>query len=45
MVFVDIVFDKVLPSTAINSNYVTNFDTLRTMGDDLVGKLVTQLKL
>lgn len=41
----DIVFDKVLPTSAYNNNYITNFDTLKSMGDDLVGKLVGQLNL
>lgn len=39
----DIAFDKVLPSSAINKNFITNFDTLRTMGDELVGKIVAQV--
>lgn len=41
----DIVFDQVLPKSAYNKNYITNFETLKTMGDSLVGKLVGQLAL
>ena len=44
----DIVFtgDKaVLPSSALNENYITNFDTLRSMGDSLVGALAKNLNL
>ncbi|KAF9884410.1 hypothetical protein FE257_001810 [Aspergillus nanangensis] len=37
--------DSVLPSSALNENYVTNFDTLRSMGDKLVNALVSNLGL
>ncbi|KAE8394993.1 putative extracellular chitosanase CsnC [Aspergillus alliaceus] len=35
----------VLPKSALNKNYITNFDTLRSMGDKLVGALSSNLKL
>ncbi|KAJ5164446.1 Fungal chitosanase [Penicillium coprophilum] len=35
----------VLPSTAFNNHYVTNFTSLRTTGDDLVAALANNLKL
>ncbi|OGM48814.1 fungal chitosanase [Aspergillus bombycis] len=35
----------VLPSSALNENYITNFDTLRSMGDSLVGALAKNLNL
>ncbi|EIT79551.1 fungal chitosanase of glycosyl hydrolase group 75-domain-containing protein [Aspergillus flavus] len=35
----------VLPSSALNKNYITNFDTLRSMGDSLVGALAKNLNL
>ncbi|PYH96596.1 hypothetical protein BO71DRAFT_407556 [Aspergillus ellipticus CBS 707.79] len=35
----------VLPSSALNKNYITNFDTLRSMGDSLVGALASKLDL
>lgn len=44
----DIVFtgdDAVLPSSALNKNYITNFSTLRSMGDKLVGALASNLGL
>ncbi|CAG8035619.1 unnamed protein product [Penicillium nalgiovense] len=37
--------DSVLPSNALNKNYVTNFSTLRPMGDKLMTALVKNLKL
>jgi chitosanase len=44
----DIVFtgkDAVLPSSALNKNYITNFTTLRSMGDKLVNALASNLGL
>lgn len=44
----DILFtgdDAVLPSSALNKNYVTNFTTLRSMGDKLMTALAKNLKL
>jgi hypothetical protein len=41
--FLDIVFtgkEAVLPSKAISSEYITNFATLRTMGDALMTSLL-----
>ncbi|KAE8356744.1 fungal chitosanase of glycosyl hydrolase group 75-domain-containing protein [Aspergillus coremiiformis] len=35
----------VLPGSALDSNYVTDFDALRSMGDKLVGALVSNLRL
>lgn len=46
--FIDIVFtgdDAVLPDTAINNNYVTDFDTLKSMGDEFMTDLVKSLGL
>ncbi|KNG87365.1 fungal chitosanase [Aspergillus nomiae NRRL 13137] len=37
--------NAVLPSSALNKNYITNFDTLRSMGDSLVGALAKNLNL
>ncbi|PWY75357.1 hypothetical protein BO70DRAFT_95044 [Aspergillus heteromorphus CBS 117.55] len=37
--------NAVLPPSALNRNYLTNFGTLRAMGDKLVGDLVSNLKL
>lgn len=34
-----------LPSSALNKNYVTNFTTLRALGDKLVTALAKNLKL
>lgn len=34
-----------LPKSALNKNYVTNFTTLRSMGDKLVTALAKNLKL
>jgi hypothetical protein len=45
---IDIVFtgdDAVLPDSAINNNYVTDFDTLKSMGDEFMTDLVSSLKL
>ena len=44
----DILFtgsDAVLPSSALNKNYVTNFSTLRAMGDKLITALAKNLNL
>lgn len=44
----DIVFtgdDAVLPKSAINKNYVTDFDTLKSMGDEFMTDLVKSLGL
>lgn len=44
----DIVFtgdDAVLPDSAINNNYVTDFDTLKSMGDEFMTDLVNSLGL
>lgn len=44
----DIVFtgkNAVLPSSALTKNYITNFTTLRSMGDKLVNALVSNLGL
>ncbi|KAL5335224.1 fungal chitosanase [Aspergillus crustosus] len=35
--------DAVLPETAMNHNYITDFGTLKKMGDDLVSKLVVNI--
>lgn len=46
--FLDIVFTgsgAVLPDSAHDDNYITDFGLLRSMGDSLVGKLVDQLGL
>ncbi|RAH61625.1 extracellular chitosanase CsnC [Aspergillus piperis CBS 112811] len=37
--------DAVLPSSALDKNYITNFSTLRSMGDKLVGALASNLGL
>ncbi|RAL00090.1 glycoside hydrolase family 75 protein [Aspergillus ibericus CBS 121593] len=37
--------DAVVPSSALNNNYITNFSTLRSMGDKLVGALASKLGL
>ncbi|KAJ5506381.1 Fungal chitosanase [Penicillium expansum] len=37
--------NAVLPSSALNKNYVTNFTTLRALGDKLVTALAKNLKL
>ncbi|CAP80409.1 hypothetical protein E8E15_009838 [Penicillium rubens] len=37
--------DSVLPNSALNKNYVTNFTTLRSMGDKLMTALAKNLKL
>lgn len=37
--------DAVLPSGAITDKYVTDFDTLTTMGNELLADLVSQLGL
>ncbi|KAJ5523646.1 hypothetical protein N7513_013190 [Penicillium frequentans] len=37
--------DSVLPSSALNKNYITNFGTLRSMGDSLMGSLAKNLGL
>jgi chitosanase len=42
----DIVFtgaDAVLPKSALNTNFVTNFGTLKSMGDKLMGQLSENL--
>lgn len=44
----DILFtgkNSVLPSSALNKNYITNFSTLRSMGDKLVNALASNLGL
>lgn len=44
----DIVFlgeDAVLPASAMNDKYITDFDTLRAMGDELVNALVSNIRL
>lgn len=44
----DILFtgnDAVLPSSALSNNYITNFSTLRSMGDNLMAALAKNLKL
>ncbi|CBF73882.1 uncharacterized protein ANIA_11051 [Aspergillus nidulans FGSC A4] len=44
----DIVFlgeDAVLPASAMNDKYITDFDTLRAMGDELVNALVSNIGL
>ncbi|KAL4773368.1 fungal chitosanase of glycosyl hydrolase group 75-domain-containing protein [Aspergillus nidulans var. acristatus] len=44
----DIVFlgeDAVLPASAMNDKYITDFDTLRAMGDALVNALVSNIGL
>ncbi|KAJ5702227.1 hypothetical protein N7488_009775 [Penicillium malachiteum] len=35
--------NTVLPSSALNKNYITNFTTLRSMGDKLIGDLTKNL--
>ncbi|THC93412.1 hypothetical protein EYZ11_007107 [Aspergillus tanneri] len=35
--------DAVLPSSALGENYITDFDTLRSMGDRLLKNLVPNL--
>lgn len=48
IVSIDIVFtgdDAVLPKSAINNNYVTDFDTLKSMGDEFMADLVNSLGL
>lgn len=37
--------DAVLPSSAIGENYLTNFNALKTLGDKLMGDLVSSLGL
>ncbi|KAJ5657886.1 uncharacterized protein N7484_001535 [Penicillium longicatenatum] len=37
--------DAILPSSALNKNYITNFSTLRSMGDSLMGSLAKNLGL
>lgn len=37
--------DAVLPSSAISDKYVTDFDTLTTMGNELMADLVSELGL
>ncbi|KAJ5773064.1 hypothetical protein N7457_007960 [Penicillium paradoxum] len=37
--------DSVLPSSALNENYITNFSTLRSMGDKLMTALAKNLNL
>ncbi|PLN81936.1 Chitosanase-domain-containing protein [Aspergillus taichungensis] len=37
--------NSVLPSSALNENYITNFSTLRSMGDKLVNALASNLGL
>ncbi|RHZ43460.1 glycoside hydrolase family 75 protein [Aspergillus thermomutatus] len=37
--------NAVLPSSAVNDNYITNFTKLRSLGDSLVNALVSQLGL
>ncbi|KAJ5805961.1 uncharacterized protein N7503_003563 [Penicillium pulvis] len=37
--------DSVLPSSALNKNYITNFSTLRSMGDNLMSSLARDLGL
>ncbi|KAJ5305147.1 ribonuclease H-like domain-containing protein [Penicillium atrosanguineum] len=37
--------DAVLPSSALNKNYITNFTTLRSMGDNLMAALAKNLGL
>ncbi|RAH46649.1 glycoside hydrolase family 75 protein [Aspergillus brunneoviolaceus CBS 621.78] len=37
--------DAVLPSSALGKNYITNFTTLRSMGDKLMGALASKLGL
>jgi chitosanase len=37
--------DAVMPSSAINNNYVTDFDTLKSMGDEFMADLVSSLGL
>lgn len=36
---------SVLPSSALNSHYITNYDKLKSLGDELVDKLVKKVKL
>jgi chitosanase len=48
LIFADILFtgkEAVLPSSALNKNYVTNFSTLRSMGDKLMTSLAKNLNL
>ncbi|KAJ5190914.1 uncharacterized protein N7498_009899 [Penicillium cinerascens] len=37
--------DAVLPSSALNNNYITNFSTLQSMGDSLMAALANNLNL
>ncbi|KAL4760378.1 fungal chitosanase of glycosyl hydrolase group 75-domain-containing protein [Aspergillus foveolatus] len=37
--------DAVLPASAMNHKYITDFDTLRAMGDELVNALVSNIGL
>lgn len=37
--------DAVLPDSAIGQNYLTNFNLLQSMGDNLMNELVSQLGL
>ncbi|KAG2413844.1 hypothetical protein HFD88_003033 [Aspergillus terreus] len=37
--------ESVLPASALNENYITNFSTLRSMGDKLVNALASNLGL
>ncbi|KAJ5388228.1 hypothetical protein N7509_010769 [Penicillium cosmopolitanum] len=37
--------DAVLPSSSLNKNYITNFSTLRSMGDKLITALLKNLDL
>lgn len=44
----DIVFtgsDAVLPGSALNEHYITDFATLRSMGDKLISSLAKSLQL
>lgn len=48
LTFLDILFtgsDSVLPTSALNENYITNFSTLRVMGDKLMTALAKNLNL
>lgn len=47
-ILIDIFFtgdESVLPDSAIGNNYLTNFNALKTLGDKLLGDLVSELKL
>ena len=37
--------ESVLPDSAIGNNYLTNFNALKTLGDKLLGDLVSNLSL